>query len=91
MSVLSPVRAGSKSPQPPPATILINGIAYGLARLAAHADVAARAFRLTKPDGTTYDVAQRADGVCSCECLGHLRWSVACKHIRALKAARLLA
>src|SRR5262245_35921945 len=50
-----------------------------------------RAFRLTKivtpADGTgaEYDVLISPDGFHTCECKGHLRHGVECKHIAALR------
>src|SRR5262245_34161141 len=39
-------------------------------------------YRLTKADGTTYDLPADAS---TCECLGFLRWNKPCKHIKAVR------
>jgi hypothetical protein len=75
---------------PLPTTLQIAKSAYVVTRLEADPDVAARAFRLQKPDGDSYDVRQTKRGWCECECKGFLRWSKPCKHIRALQAAGFL-
>jgi hypothetical protein len=68
---------------------------YGVRPLAAHADVAVKAFRLTKHTGgrEVYDVRLSAQGWCECDCPGHQRWAergTVCKHVRALAAAGML-
>jgi hypothetical protein len=47
-----------------------------------------RGFRLTKEDGSAYDVllAHPGQGFDSCECMGHCRWGTPCKHIAGMKA-----
>lgn len=46
------------------------------------------AYRLTKADGTSYDVSVDGYGA-ACECLGFLRWG-RCKHVRMLRAAGMV-
>ena len=71
-----------------PGVALLNGHEYRVeinADLPAIGEPQVHGYRLTNPDGDTYDVP--AD-LSSCECLGHLRWSqdrgTVCKHRRAL-------
>jgi hypothetical protein len=52
-----------------------------------------KAFRLRKPDGTAYFVTQDENGhACDCGDFTFRRegTSTACKHVRALRAARML-
>src|SRR5262245_56696582 len=63
----------------------INGGTYGLeliSELGSGGEVTLYGYRLTKDDGVSYDLPLALDG---CECMGHLQWSVACKHIKALR------
>lgn len=64
---------------------------YRVTRLQPDAAVARRAFRLQKKGGdeAVYDVYLDQFGP-HCECLGYLRWSKPCKHIRALRQAGLI-
>jgi hypothetical protein len=72
-------------------SLLIGTTPYVLTRLDPDPEVAARAFRLQKMDGESYDVRQDTRGRCECECKGFLRWGgrIECKHIRTLRAAGL--
>jgi hypothetical protein len=72
----------------------INGTDYAVIPLRPHPEVAGRAVRLRKPDGTVYDVAETEHGhTCSCP-----DWifnrdgkdAKGCKHIAACRACRLL-
>jgi hypothetical protein len=50
-----------------------------------------RSWQLRKKDGTIYRVAETHDGL-TCNCLGNksVRHYTACKHIRGLKAMKLI-
>jgi hypothetical protein len=73
--------------------LLVNGIEYRLAPLDPHPGVARKAWRLTKGDGTTYDVATTEHGpTCTC---GDFNWrrervGQACKHILSLTVTGLI-
>jgi hypothetical protein len=43
-------------------------------------------YRLTKSDGSSYDIDLTGERP-TCECAGHLRWGVECKHIQAVRLA----
>ncbi len=72
-------------------TLHINGTPYGV-RPVDSPD--GRAFRLRKPDGTAYDVAETAYGpTCDCPDFTFNRDGIdpdGCKHIRALAALTLI-
>ncbi len=58
---------------------------YGITCHSVPPEVGDRAFSLTKPDGTVYDVLLN-DFDSTCECLGFLRYGRPCKHISATQA-----
>jgi hypothetical protein len=75
-------------------TIAINGTDYQVNPNPAAACAALRAYRLSKADGTTYDVAQTVHGL-TCECPDFIfhRDGIdpdGCKHIKAMVAYGLL-
>ncbi len=72
----------------------ISGVCYGLSRLDRPRLAVLEGWRLTKADGTAYDVARTEHG-CSCDCpdFAWRRDGVepdGCKHIRALIRVGLL-
>ena len=74
--------------------VSINGTHYVLRWLDPHPDVAAAAWRLTKPDGSSYDVALTPAGAtCTCPdfvwCREH-KDERGCKHCCGLRAVGLL-
>lgn len=75
-------------------TITIRGEHYTARPLPASTGDVARVWRLRKADGTTYDVADTADGA-TCEC-GDFVFrhdgldQTGCKHVRALRALGLI-
>ena len=75
--------------------LAINETTYTLRRVPADPSIAVRAFRLRKPDGTTYHVAVTPHGPeCDCPDWTFHRDGIdpaGCKHIRALNAVGLLA
>ena len=74
-------------------TLTINGVHYLIRLNEAHPGVARKAWRLTKADGTTYDVGIREFGTeCSCGDFNFRRQQRGqqCKHIRAMVAVGLL-
>lgn len=75
--------------------LLINGTPYHVRPLQPHPEVASRALRLTKADGTAYDVAATVHGLeCSCPDFTFHRQgrdAKGCKHIAALRVCGLLA
>ena len=75
-------------------TLHVNGQDYRVCRLEPHPAVAGKGFRLTKPDGTHYDVATTPHGV-TCECGDWVfhrdgKDPDGCKHVKALRAWGLL-
>lgn len=70
---------------------LIRNMSYAVVALDADPRVARKAFRLTKQGGdhASYDVHLDEHGP-HCECLGFLRWSRPCKHIRTLQDAGMI-
>ncbi len=68
--------------------LMIGATPYAVRREPADAEAAERLFRLRKPDGTAYDVAQTEFGpVCDCPDFIFRRDGLdpsGCKHIRAL-------
>ena len=82
-----PIPACEILPQGNPGLALINQVAYRLeyhSELPAQGEPVIRGYRLTKPDGTCYDLPR---DLSECECMGSLRWSstgTICKHRRAL-------
>jgi hypothetical protein len=73
----------------------VEGLDYFVIPLAPDPEVAVRAFRFKKADGTTYDVSWNAEGRFSCECLGFLKHGMCkdgrgCKHVRCLVAAGMM-
>lgn len=74
--------------------ILISGATYTLRRIPCDPSIAARAWRLRKPDGAAYYVALTEYGP-TCDCPDWTfhregRDAEGCKHIRALKAVGLI-
>ncbi|QDV36060.1 hypothetical protein [Tautonia plasticadhaerens] len=86
---------------PPPAKgrkfqlyLTIDGFPYGVRPVLSDPYVARRAFELTKPDGTRYDIAQTHHGAC-CDCPDFIYRRegldpLGCKHVRALVACGLI-
>jgi hypothetical protein len=74
-----------------PIIVRIGNADYLVSRLQPDPDVASKAFRLVKQSGNreVYDVYLDRYGP-HCDCLGYLRWSKPCKHIRSLKEAGIL-
>ena len=74
--------------------LLIEGTLYFVRALPCDAGIAAKAFRLSKPDGTLYDVAQTRFGhQCDCPDFIFRRDGIdpdGCKHVRALVSQGLL-
>ncbi len=86
-------------PRPAPARptrliLTIGALAYVVRPLDCSPDLARRAFRLAKDDGTLYDVAETPHGpACDCPDFLFRRDGVdpdGCKHIRALVAHGLI-
>ena len=75
-------------------TLTIGSTAYAVRRLGAAPEIARRAFRLAKGDGTLYDVAETPFGpACDCPDFLFRRDGVdpeGCKHVRALVAVGLI-
>jgi SWIM zinc finger len=72
----------------------INGTDYGVRRIGDAPAAVLEAWRLTKCDGTTYDVGRTADGY-TCDCPDYdwrrgVTGDDVCKHVLALKAVGLL-
>ncbi len=72
----------------------IAGQLYAITPLRPDPEVASKAYRFSVLDraGTvtqTYDVRQASFGP-ECECMGFLRWSKPCRHIRCLRAMGML-
>jgi hypothetical protein len=75
-------------------TLDINGTAYAVIPNRGASELASKAFRLRKADGTIYDVAATAHGV-TCDCPDYLfnrqdKDVNGCKHVKAMKACGLL-
>src|SRR3954466_6598242 len=74
--------------------LLINRTPYVVRPVRSDPVVAARAFRLSKGDGTLYDVAQTGHGPeCDCPDFIYRRAGIdpaGCKHVRALVACGLI-
>jgi hypothetical protein len=75
-------------------TLDINGTAYAAIPNRGASELASRAFRLKKGDGTIYDVAATAHGV-TCDCPDYFfnrqdKDVNGCKHVKAMKACGLL-
>lgn len=74
--------------------LTINGVDYRVKPIVADSFAAVRAFRLTKPDGTAYDVARTVDGpTCDCPDFVFHRDGIdpdGCKHIKSLVACGIL-
>lgn len=70
-------------------TITIKGRPYGVEVIPAH-DSGSVAVRLTKPDGTAYDVVLDRYGLLHCDCgdyeFRRMNTAEACKHGKALLA-----
>jgi hypothetical protein len=64
---------------------------YVISKLETDQAVASKAYRLKKQTGdeAVYDVYVDRYGA-HCDCLGYLRWSNPCKHIRLLRAAGMI-
>jgi hypothetical protein len=75
-------------------SLTINGVVYAVIPNRGASELASRAFRLKKNDGTIYDVAMTAHGH-TCDCPDYLfnrqdKDVNGCKHIRSMKACGLL-
>src|SRR5215469_16247579 len=86
--VIRPARADCRL------TIAINGNDYRVHPIPSEAYCALKAYRLKKPDGTAYDVAQTVDGL-TCDCRDFIfhRDGIdpeGCKHVKAMVACGLL-
>jgi hypothetical protein len=91
----APVRSAPRVGTPASRLLLvINQTVYGVRPLRDDPGAAARAFRLRKPDGTLYDVAQTPFGpVCDCPDFIFRRDGIdpaGCKHVKALVAEGLI-
>jgi hypothetical protein len=75
-------------------TLTINGTAYAVIPNRGARELASRAFRLKKGDGTAYDVARTVHGPeCSCPDWTFNRDGkdvAGCKHVKAMRACGLL-
>lgn len=72
----------------------IGGTMYGVEPLPEALEVGGRAFRLTKEDGTAYDVAQTPHGP-SCDCPDYIFRRdgldpAGCKHVQAMVGSGLI-
>src|SRR4051812_45798464 len=69
----------------------IRGTDYAVVPLRPDPTVARKAYRFLKQggDNAVYDVRVDEHGP-QCECLGFLRWSKPCKHIKTLQVAGML-
>jgi hypothetical protein len=74
--------------------LTIDGFPYSVRPLRSDPFLAQRAFQLTKPDGSIYDVAQTHHGAtCDCPDFIYRRDGLdpaGCKHVRALVACGLI-
>lgn len=73
--------------------LTISGEVYALAWLSPHPTVASGAWRLTKNDGTTYDIHVDAFGPhCSCPAATYRGENTAdvCKHCAAMRATGVI-
>jgi hypothetical protein len=89
---------GHPAPTPPPDTtglsLLVRETWYRVIRLKVQDSDVTKAFRLRKPDGTTYDVHVDQHGA-HCTCASHEFKhegidGLGCKHIRSMRAWGLL-
>lgn len=75
-------------------SLSIDGSPYDVRPIDADPSVSPRAFRLTKPDGTRYDLAQTPYGpTCDCPDFIFRRDGIdpnGCKHVRALVSCGLI-
>jgi hypothetical protein len=75
-------------------TMAINGVDYRVEPNPAEADAVRKAYRLSKPDGTAYDIARTHHGLtCDCPDFIFRRDGLdpdGCKHIKAMVAYGLL-
>jgi hypothetical protein len=74
--------------------IRIGGVVYGLTRVDRPPSSVEAGWRLSKPDGTTYDVGRTGQG-CTCDCpdFAFRRDGLepeGCKHVKALMTVGLL-
>jgi hypothetical protein len=91
MTLLTPRPPRARSEAPPAAfrlDLTIGRTSYEIERLAETFHPGSRAFRLTKEDGTIYDVAQTSYGP-ECDCPDYIFRRdgldpTGCKHIKAL-------
>jgi hypothetical protein len=83
----------TKAPDACRLTVTIRGVAYTARPVDSDVPEVIKAWRLSRPDGTTYVVADTIDGA-TCECgdfvFRHEGTGTACKHIAALQALALL-
>jgi hypothetical protein len=74
--------------------LTIDRTTYALERVACHPSIGPRAYRLTKGNGVTYDVAQTSFGLqCDCPDFIFRRDGIdpdGCKHVRALVDSGLI-
>src|SRR4051795_5956235 len=93
MAILEPLAPRSR-PRPAHLFLKINETVYGLRALDCDPELAIRAFRLAKADGSRYDVAQTPYGPqCDCPDFIFRRDGIdpaGCKHVKALIAEGLL-
>src|SRR4051794_26562934 len=75
-------------------TLKVNGVSYAVRPGPADAFAALKSFRLTKGDGTAYDVAVTLTGnVCDCPDFVFHRDGIdpaGCKHVKALAAVGII-
>ncbi len=93
MPILSRARA-SIGPRASHLYLMIQRTLYAVSPLECDPSIAAKAFRLNKPDGTLYDVAQTPHGH-RCDCPDFIfrrdgRDPDGCLHIRAMRAVGIL-
>lgn len=74
--------------------LTIDGFPYSVRPVVSDPYLARRAFAVTKPDGTSYDVAQTHHGA-TCDCPDYVYRRdgldpAGCKHVRALVACGLI-
>lgn len=75
--------------------ITINGQSYQVIPLQPHPEVASKAIRLKKEDGTVYDLTVALDGQQKCDCPDFIyhrdgKDHAGCKHLKSARAVGLL-
>lgn len=87
-STVTRANAGAKPARRVRLGLAIDATNYAVERLTCHPEIGSRAFRLTKPNGVGYDVAQTEYGpTCDCPDFVFRRDGLdpdGCKHVRAL-------